>query len=130
MDNRMAGYFTAVSLVLATASSATAWHERGHMAVALIAYRQLDAGKQKQVLAILKKHPHYKEFLSAQRPSDAPLDEWVFMRAAVWPDWVRQHHKDEGFNKPVHHYVNLPIKWLDGASEKQKNQIEKNITDL
>jgi hypothetical protein len=100
------------------------------MAVGLIAYRQLDRVQQKKVQAILMQHPHYKEFLSANRPSDAPVEEWVVMQAAVWPDWVRENHKSEGFSKPTHHYVNLPIKRLDGASEVEVKQIEKNIAEL
>jgi hypothetical protein len=69
-----------------TAQPAAAWHERGHMTVALLAYRQLDQTQQKKVQTILKGHPHYGEFLAADRPADARLEEWVVMQAAVWPD--------------------------------------------
>jgi hypothetical protein len=107
---------------------AGAWHDRGHMTVALIAYRQLDDGQKKKVQSILKGHPHFGEFLSASRPADAPRDEWAVMRAAVWPDWVKQHHKE--YSKPRHHYVNLPVKRLGGASEELAKTIEKNIAEL
>jgi len=129
MGKSMIGYFAVAGLLLANAGSAIAWHERGHMAVALIAYRHLDASKQNQIIEILKKHPHYAEFLSSEQPADANANEWVVMRAAVWPDWVREHHKDEGFNQPFHHYVNLPIKRLTGASPAQVMEIEKNIAE-
>src|SRR5262245_37875186 len=72
-----------------------AWHARGHMTVALIAYRQLNEQQQKQVREILKTHPHYKEFLTQQMPPDGKIDEWMVMQAAIWPDWVRTHHAEE-----------------------------------
>jgi hypothetical protein len=125
----MVCWAAAVVLLAATARPAAAWHNRGHMTVALIAYRQLDDGQKKKVQQILKKHPHFEEFLSANRPDDAPLDEWVVMQAAVWPDWVRSNHTEE-YHKPFHHYVNLPIKRLDGATEEQVNEIEKNVKAL
>jgi hypothetical protein len=101
------------------------------MAVALIAYRQLDADQKKKVQSILKEHPHFGEFLSAKRPQDAPPDEWIVMQAAVWPDWVRPNnpHSKE-FHMPFHHYVNLPIRRLDGATAKQLKTIENNIAAL
>src|SRR4051794_32423010 len=103
MPRRLLFAFVAVLLVGVTVRPAAAWHDRGHKTVALVAYRQLNDGQKKKVLDILKGHPHYKEFLSAQRPPDAPADEWVVMQAAVWPDWVRQHHKNEGFHKAFRH---------------------------
>jgi hypothetical protein len=128
---------TAVLLVGVTATPAPAWHSRGHMTVALIAYRQLEKPDQQKVQNILKGHPHFKEFLSAKKPADASLEEWIVMQAAVWPDWVRSpanHGKElfngEPFNQPLHHYVNLPIKRLEGASDAQKESIEKNIAAL
>src|SRR5262249_6032357 len=130
MKRSLIGPLVAVLLVGVATRPANAWHDRGHMTVALIAYRQLEAPQQKKVQEILKEHPHFKEFLKACRPADAPADEWVVMRAAIWPDWVRHHHTDEGFSKPLHHYVNRPVKRLEGASEAQVKKIEANIAAL
>jgi hypothetical protein len=112
---------TAVLAVLLVASPGAAWHESGHMALTLIAYRQLDDGQKKKVQDILAEHPHFKEYLSADRPDDADQGEWAVMRASVWADWVRQKHTE--FNKPTHHYVNLPVKRTDGATDDQLKAI-------
>src|SRR5262249_30308232 len=55
----------AVVLLAVTPRPAAAWHNRGHMTVALIAYRQLSDTQKNKVQAILKEHPHSKEFLAA-----------------------------------------------------------------
>jgi S1/P1 Nuclease len=130
MKRSVVGPFLAILVVGVTAGPSFAWHDRGHMTVALIAFRQMNDEQKKKVVNILKEHPHYGEFLSAGKPADAGLDEWVVMQAAVWPDWVRHHHLDDGFNQPFHHYVNLPIKRLEGASAQQLEEINRNIDEL
>lgn len=131
MTQRFLTFLAAVSLAAVAARPAFAWHDAGHKALTLIAYRQLDDGQKKKLLDILKQHPHYDEFLAAPalRPADAPADEWVVMQASVWPDWVRSHHKEE-FNQPYHHYVNFAVTRLDGATDEQKKEIEKAIAAL
>lgn len=119
---------TAVLAVVLFAPAAMAWHESGHMALTLIAYRQLDDGQKKKVQDILAEHPHYKEYLTADKPDDADKGEWVVMRASVWPDWVRKNHTE--FNKGTHHYVNLPVKRTDGASEEQLKAIAETEAGL
>ncbi|MCI0459756.1 MAG: S1/P1 nuclease [Gemmataceae bacterium] len=100
-------------------SHASAWHSLGHMAVARAAWTQLSDKHKAQVTTILKAHPHYAVYLSADRPASLGEIEWAFMRAAVWPDWVRgprapgltpEQREDikKQFNKPVWHYINLP----------------------
>jgi hypothetical protein len=69
--------------------AAQAWNETGHMTVAAVAWRQLDEAKRRQVGELLKQHPHYDRFLAARVPEGVDVNEWAFMRAAVWPDWVR-----------------------------------------
>ncbi len=130
MTRRTCYPLVVVAVLAMTARPAAAWHDRGHMAVALIAYRQLPDATQRKIQELLRAHPHYDEFLSAKRPADAPLEEWVVMQAAVWPDWVRENHRDEGFNHPYHHYADQPLKRLQGASEEQVRAIERNIAAL
>src|SRR5262249_50676225 len=79
----------ALALVLALPRFAAAWHNDGHMAVARIAWLQLTDNDKAQVSKILKKHPHFDVFLSVGRPKDFKEPEWVFVQAAIWPDWVR-----------------------------------------
>src|SRR5262249_2570265 len=61
-----------------------------------------------KVVGMLKKHPHYGEFLVARKPEGFTEDECAFMRAATWADWVRSHHKEQ-FDHPTWHYINYPI---------------------
>jgi hypothetical protein len=83
-----------------------AWNEHGHMVVARLAWNQLPADQRAKVVAILKKHPHYTEYLAARKPDAFTEDEWVFMRAASWADWVRGK---QDFDHPPWHYVNYPV---------------------
>jgi hypothetical protein len=69
--------------------AAQAWNETGHMTVSAITWRQLDESQRRQVGELLKHHPHYEKFLAARVPAGVDVNEWAFMRAAVWPDWVR-----------------------------------------
>lgn len=121
--SKIAAIVAVAMLVLAT-PRCWGWHERGHMSVALLAYRQLDATQQKKIQEILKQHPHFAEFLSAGKPTDAPADEWLVMQAAIWPDWIRFHHQE--LSRPLHHFQDLPVKRLDGASESERATIETN----
>jgi hypothetical protein len=101
----MTRIITIVALIL-TPSPALAWNEHGHMVVARLAWAQLTADQRAKVIAILKNHPHYTEYLSARKPAAFDEDEWVFMRAATWSDWVRGK---PAFDRPTWHYINYPI---------------------
>jgi hypothetical protein len=93
---------------------ARAWNSTGHMAIALLAWRQLDPSQRQAAHQLLRAHPHYVRYLAQHRPEEAAADEWAFLRAATWPDWVRgsrEHHEHD--LKPFHHatwhYINLPF---------------------
>jgi S1/P1 Nuclease len=88
-------------------SPALAWLDNGHMAISLSAWHKLTELQRRQSSEILKRHPHYDEFLKAERPPEVPEDQWVFMRASVWPDFVRNTHAEQ-YNKPTWHYVDMP----------------------
>jgi hypothetical protein len=114
-------------------SGAAAWHGPGHMTVAKIAYDELKSANP-QVLAtigdLLKKHPHYCEFLSKNRPDNVNLDEWVFVQAATWPDWVRppkhptphQQEIADKYNHPPWHFVNSPFVIPPDQAKEQEFQ--------
>jgi hypothetical protein len=67
-------------------NSAAAWHKHGHMAVARVAWKQLDDKQKVKLSIILKAHPHYDLFLKDLRPNGMAEAEWVFVHAATWPD--------------------------------------------
>jgi hypothetical protein len=98
----------AFALVLAVTSPAFGWNEKGHLVTARLAWRQLTEEQRAQVIAVLKKHPHYEEYLTAHKPDGFAEDEWAFLRAATWADWVRSHHREQ-FDHPTWHYINYPI---------------------
>jgi hypothetical protein len=98
--------------------SAFAWNETGHMTVALIAYRRLDDAQKRQIAEILRAHPHYKLYLTANVPADVNEDEWAFLRASTWPDFIRpasstdRTYKDPSITRFHHgdwHYVTIPV---------------------
>ena len=95
-------------LLLALSAPAFGWNEKGHLVTARLAWQQLTEGQRAKVTAVLKKHPHYEEYLIARKPEGFTEDEWAFMRAATWADWVRSHHKEQ-FDHPTWHYINYPI---------------------
>lgn len=68
---------------------AAAWNHVGHRAVAELAWRQMSAAERRAATDLLKHHPHYREFLAADVPKGVSKAEWVFLTAAIWPDWVR-----------------------------------------
>jgi hypothetical protein len=107
-----------VALVLLPAT-ALAWNEHGHMVVARLAWRQCTEDQRAKVIAILKKHPHYAEYLSARKPDGFTEDEWVWMRAATWSDWVRGKRD---FDHPTWHYINYPIVPPGSAVEETDHQ--------
>lgn len=94
---------------------AQAWNEFGHMVVAKLAYDRMDDGLKGRIAAILAAHPHYDEFLARNCPPAVPVAEWAFLRASIWPDWIRPRPKDPRgsrvtmYHRPVDHYINIPI---------------------
>jgi S1/P1 Nuclease len=124
-DIRMRAYLVLTALmVLFVDAPASAWHGDAHEAVARIAWLQLDKPNQDALTQILREHVHFKVFLNARLPKgvDMTLEEWAFVRAARWPDWVRDPRaethsltKEESdaitkeFHKGGWHFVNLPI---------------------
>jgi hypothetical protein len=101
---------------------ATAWNSIGHMAIAKLAYDQLDQKRQIALFKLLKSHPHYDAFLAAGRPADIDNEvEWAVMRSAVWPDWVRPRKNDRRgdvskFHRGEEHYITIPF--IDPKDEK------------
>ena len=94
-------------LAISVGAPARAWNDTGHMVVAHLAWQRLTPEQRQAVTAILREHPHWQEFLVSQRPDNVPEDQWAFLRAATWPDWVK--HEYQQFNHPKWHYINIPF---------------------
>jgi hypothetical protein len=109
----------ALALVFALSAPAFGWNETGHMVTARLAWRRLTEAQRAEVIAVLKKHPHYEEYLTARKPDGFTEEEWAFLRAATWADWVRSHHKEQ-FDHPTWHYINYPIVWKDSKVDASK----------
>ncbi|HYE63529.1 MAG TPA: S1/P1 nuclease [Phycisphaerales bacterium] len=103
-----------ITALIAFAPAALAWNDYGHNLAASIAYRELKPEVKARVDATLKEHVQYS-LLSTGCPKGFDQGEWVFMRAATWPDMVRSdknpHHRTD--HRPKWHYINFPIN-LDG----------------
>ncbi|HEX3725795.1 MAG TPA: S1/P1 nuclease, partial [Pirellulales bacterium] len=89
---------------LGLTSPALCWNEQGHFLVARLAWYRLSPEERIAASRILRAHPHFEEYLTAERPVGTPMNEWAFMRAAYWPDWIRSNHSEE-YSKPAWHYV-------------------------
>lgn len=93
----------AISCLL-TVNLASAWNSVGHRTIAELVWRNMNKSERKAATELLQQHPHYHQLLAANIPAGVNRDEWVFLAAAVWPDWVRpakkgQPHKPESITK-------------------------------
>ena len=80
-----------LALTVTAVSPAYAWNDQGHMAVAYLAYRQLNPVIRARTDALLKLNPYYAKWLAAI-PKDTPpgdVNRMIFMIAATWPDQIR-----------------------------------------
>src|SRR5262249_34522240 len=80
-----------------------------------IAFDAMSPAQQQAIHEILKKHPHYEEYLIAEKPAGIDNEMWAFLRATTWADWVRSNHRAE-FHKSEWHYINYPYKMGQNGS--------------
>lgn len=125
---------------LSIPTPARAWHKEGHMAVARIAWQQMDDLQRKQLTAILDVHPHRDTFLLTERPSQTKADEWMFVRAATWPDWVKSPYGpgidpakaraiSKVYDKRAWHFVNLPYVHQAEADRFDEADLRKKVLE-
>jgi hypothetical protein len=101
---RAAAIVLLLSCSLVSPRRAVAWNDKGHMVIARLAWLKLSEEQHRAATDILKAHPHYAEYLTAERPNQIAVDEWAFLRASYWPDWVRSNHSEQ-YNRPTWHYI-------------------------
>ena len=96
---------------------AAAFNGTGHMTVAELAWRKMSSGEHAAVGKLLEAHPHYRELLAQEFPAGVDTNEWIFLRAATWPDMVRPARPGQP-PKPAHitdyhrgdwHFMDLPF---------------------
>jgi hypothetical protein len=86
-----------------------AWDGFGHMAVASVAYRNLDSATRKRVDALIKLNPYFSDAtkwpkLIPAGTSAADKPRYFFMLAATWPDKIKsdsKYHNDGSQNGDV-----------------------------
>lgn len=106
----MMRYALALLVVAGIVSPAPAWNAKAHMVVARLAWKELSDTDRGKIVKILTKHPHFTEYLKDNRPSNIPEDEWVFMRAATWSDWVRGGPPERRkYHRAAEHFINIPF---------------------
>jgi hypothetical protein len=63
-------------LLLSIVTPSQGWNDHGNLVAARIAWNKANDQQRTAVLNILRKHPHYEEFLAAKCPEGLALDEW------------------------------------------------------
>jgi hypothetical protein len=125
----------ALVALCALASTAGAWNDKGHMVVARLAWRKLTDAQRAAIVKMLANHPHFDEFLKAKQPANMTQDEWVFLRAATWSDWVRSGPAERrAFGNAQRHFVNLrfvdPDSKVKPPSELPKVNVIQSIREM
>jgi hypothetical protein len=73
-----------------------AWDVAGHQITALVSYEQLPTEYRSSLVSLLGNHRRFKtDFLNTmpariRRASSQAQGEWLFARAAAWPDRIRK----------------------------------------
>jgi S1/P1 Nuclease len=67
---------------------ALTWWDEGHMQIAYVAYRKLDAQVKEKVDTLLRLNPDYAKW-TAGAPDEGTARLWAFMRASVWADDIK-----------------------------------------
>jgi hypothetical protein len=114
-------HLLACAIALVLAPSTFAWYDKGNLVSTRLAWRWLSKDQRAKVVALLKKHPHYEEFLAARKPDGFTEKESAFMRAATWADWVWSHHEEQ-YDRPTRHYINHPIVPAGSTVDPAKHQ--------
>ncbi len=87
-----------------------AWNETGHLTVAEIAFRATEAQGRAFATGILRQHPDHDRRWLPEMPPGTPEDEYLFLRAAIWPDEIRgADHPSHSRHRRNWHFINFPF---------------------
>lgn len=87
-SKRFLASMLAATAIIASASSAFAWWDEGHMQVADVAYGHLTAQARDQVDVLLRLNTDYPKWI-ANAPDEATAKKWAFVHAATWADDIK-----------------------------------------
>lgn len=79
---------SAVSLLAISTSSARAWWDMGHMAVAAVAYERLTPTARARAAALLRLNPDFENWVRGVPAEEQ--DRAAFVRAATWADDIKR----------------------------------------
>jgi S1/P1 Nuclease len=85
-----------ISFLCVYASSAWAWWDAGHMQIAYVAYKHLDAPVKDKVDALLKLNADYSKW-TAGAPDEKTAKLYAFVHAATWADDIKR--KEYGYTR-------------------------------
>jgi S1/P1 Nuclease len=77
----------AFAVLVIVSNKADAWHAAGHMMTAAVAWEQMTDTARKRASELLKLNPDYDSWVKGI--PDADKDKTAFMRAASWPDDIK-----------------------------------------
>lgn len=72
-----------------------AWNDKTHMAIAYIAYKNLNHHAKERVDELVTLHPLYKQWTKNAKLSQVGL--YAFVQAATWPDCIQNSAKCAGY---------------------------------
>jgi S1/P1 Nuclease len=85
-----------ISFLCVHVSSAWAWWDGGHMQIAYVAYKHLDAPVKDKVDALLKLNADYSKW-TAGAPNEKTAKLYAFVHAATWADDIKR--KEYGYTR-------------------------------
>lgn len=103
----------AIAAALALApTTAGAWHDKGHMMVAAIAWEQMDPAVRARAVQLLKINKDYETLWTKDIP-DGLKEKAAFMFASLWPDDIKRR-QSQGY-------------WSDGDQPPKTKKAGQNI---
>lgn len=122
-------------LLFFLAGEAAAWNAAGHRLSAVIAWQELSPGMQRQVAALLGRHPaaaDWEEKLQRGKNPAPVTPQALFAAASTWPDEIRRQARDADPSSAAAvgahrdwHYVNWPVN--RGPSASRGGQLDREI---
>ena len=86
---RFSWTLTLLLSLIALTSPALSWWDAGHMQIAYVAYKHLDASVKDNVDALLKLNADYPKW-TAGAPDEKTTKLYAFVHAATWADDIKR----------------------------------------
>ncbi|HKR03386.1 MAG TPA: S1/P1 nuclease [Bacteroidia bacterium] len=116
-------------LLLLCVTNSSAWNARGHMLVASIAYRSLSDSIQVYYADVLKAHPFFDKWMDEYvNISNVEFGEFLFMKAATWPDDIRNSGNPN--DHPEWHYITYKVDFSNGHDKNAQNEDDNILSAM